>query len=171
LTEIVVVISLVSVLLSTATAMLVRLMRQVELSVNAASQQATVSRLADRFRRDVHAAAGIVQLPEDENGEWGRAIRCQFADGRTVLYEVNDHRLSRTETMVQDRSGREIFLLPEGSQIELRVTSEPAGRIAELRLDATLIGEPSPPAARELISRRRLSIQAVAGRDLRWAAN
>ncbi|MBN2580409.1 MAG: type II secretion system protein [Pirellulales bacterium] len=113
-------------------------------------------RLADDFRRDVHAAS------ESEVGAAALTLR-GFAPptgARRVRYEVHDHEILRVEDGENGAARRESYFLPKNHSATFRENAEPSARVIELVL--TLPEKPSPK------SWSASNVEAVLGSDRRY---
>ena len=115
---------------------------------------ATIGRLAEQFRRDVHEAHGEPLVAADH-----RSAELKLPGGRTVRWRIDDHDgLVRAEHggAVADRQNT--YSLPQACTVELRIEPEGAARIVRLQIDSPGVGGPS------------LVIEALAGQDFQSGA-
>jgi hypothetical protein len=138
-----------------------------------AQERATVSRrLADDFRRDVHAArkadvAGTLRVPSSANAKTaeptGSLLTLQdFAPGvgiRSVRYEIHANEVLRVEERDQGNRYESYFLL-EGASAAFRRKTEGAAQWVELA--------PLPPKRPSLESTMALSVETALGADRRF---
>jgi hypothetical protein len=94
--------------------------------------RATHTRLAERFRADVHAATGCQAL-----GEPPRGCRLSGPSGRRIEYRLPGDRVARTVYERERLVERDVFALPPGAQAALEL---PAVAPGVVRLRVTLIG-------------------------------
>jgi prepilin-type N-terminal cleavage/methylation domain-containing protein len=117
---------------------------------------ATVSRLADQFRRDVHQARGEPVAADH------RAAEFHLPGGTIVKWRTDDQGpMVRTEQArgaggsPANREGT--FTLPQGTMVALELESQGAARIVTMRIESPGTGGPA------------LAIEALASRDGRLA--
>jgi prepilin-type N-terminal cleavage/methylation domain-containing protein len=88
-----------------------------------------VARLAETFRRDVHAAVSIAQDPDTRDVPvWN----LRLGSGNIVRYRLEPGRLVRDEPA----SGHETFNLPPGARLSINLELPSAPRIASLLITA-----------------------------------
>jgi|GEM_PF-1828465 len=108
LLEILIVISLVSLILSLSSTMLIASFRAHERAVAREDLQRSLGRLALRLRTDAHAAMSADTVPDDaQNG-----LRLTMVDGRTISYEAGDGEIVRTVRREDTVEHRDAFPLP-----------------------------------------------------------
>ena len=122
---------------------------------------ATVGRLAEQFRRDVHQARGEPVIAADH-----RAAELHLPGGRIVKWRIDEpSEVIRTEQAGGgDRSAGNLpanredsFALPKGTKAALESQLQGAARFVMVRIDSPGTGGPS------------LAIEALASRDERLA--
>jgi len=122
LVEMIVVISIGSVLATLAVTLLGTLLRASGTLNEQIHGIATVRRMAEQFRDDAHAALRVENLPkEGENPVVG--LRFQLAPGRTVTYEFPPKVVERTERIDDAVHARETFFLPPGTNASAAVST------------------------------------------------
>ena len=164
LIELMVVIAIISVIFSLVGAVFQRLFLSEQSAMRAALVEQTVSRLADQFRRDIHAAtfAEIDTQREGATGSLGlfEANRDQPA----IVYVVLTDEVIREQRAADATvSHREVFRLPECRiSFATQVTEAEVSfiRLAIARQHSTIT--PQPQATRPY---RTLAVEAALGRD------
>jgi prepilin-type N-terminal cleavage/methylation domain-containing protein len=153
LVELVVVMTAVAVIL-TATSVLMHFVLQMDTEVRQRTHTvATVGRLAEQFRRDVHQARGEAVLAGDHH-----AAELHLPGGRIVKWRVDEQRrLIRTEQARGIADREDSFTLPQGTTAGLESQSQGAARVVTIRIESPDTGGPS------------LAIAALASRDERLA--
>ena len=110
---------------------------------------ATLGRLADQFRRDVHGIQGEPSLAADH-----RSAEFRLGAGRTVQWRVGDGgEIVRVEHAHGTADREDQFVLPQGSTATMEIRSQSGRKFVALRIDSAAFGGPS------------LAIEAIAGRD------
>ena len=105
---------------------------------------ATVGRLAEQFRRDVHQARGEPLLAADH-----RAAELRLPGGRIVKWRIDEQSgLIRTEQAGSDlgvppANREDSFTLPKGTTAALEVQPQGAARIVTMHVDSPGTGGPS----------------------------
>jgi hypothetical protein len=117
----------------------------------------TVDRLAERFRRDVRAAAGPPAAVAEQPGRWDVPLA---ADGMShfISYQVEDGRVVRNARKSNRPDWIEEYALPAGATA--RMETEPLG-------DATLARLVIEPLDRA-VGGQAFRVEAVVGRDRRF---
>ena len=166
LIELMVVIAIVTVILSLVGAVFQRLFLSEQTAMRAALIERTVSRLADQFRRDIHAATGA---SIDTNREG--------ATGALELFEANRDQpavvyVARTDEVIREQHAadasvthREVFRLPDCRVSFFDQAEQPDVPFVSLAIErqhSTIT--PQPQAARPY---RTLVVEAALGRDNR----
>jgi hypothetical protein len=115
---------------------------------------AALERLAEQFRRDVHAIQGEPSLGADH-----RTAEFHLAGGRTIRWRIDDREGAvRMEHASQRVDREDTYALPQGTTAAFEAKPQAAGRIVALRINSTGNGGPS------------LAVEALVGRDERLAA-
>lgn len=162
LIELTVVIGLLSVVLSLATRTIAFLMR-----ADASGRKAVVSgtnfaRLADRFRRDAHAATKAELVDGDNNA--AQRLRLTQADGRAIEYRPEVGRVRVIVFRGKQRLSREVYRLNGGvTRFELSGNKQ---TLVSLLYETGGDASPRPGAGRR---RKTLRVDAVRGKDHRFS--
>ena len=116
---------------------------------------ATVGRLAEQFRRDVHQARGEPVVAADH-----RAAELHLPGGTIVKWRIDEPERIDSHRNRPRRSptARNSFTPAQGTTAALELQPQGAARIVTLRIDSPGTGGPS------------LAIEALASRDERLAA-
>jgi type II secretory pathway pseudopilin PulG len=174
-----VVVTIMSVLLATVAVMVQTIMRQQRSFGQGVTQQRTLALLARQIRHDIHAAVrvettavpqtgGNKETQEEEDAEETTAIRCTWPDGRSVSYQLQDGQMLRVVRQPgQEKATRQPFVLPPGAQIRLVETDDGKPPIATIEISYPA-GRTVPASRSTERARRKLVIEALIGRDLRW---
>ena len=150
LIEMIVVMTIATVIVGLAAAMLHLLLRTERNGRQQMHRSAALARLADQFRSDVHAAAHQ-PVPDDANPScWTFELKA----GRNVQYRGQAGQIERVETLGGKIERRESYALPPDATVWIATpaNSQPAV--------ATLIVRES--------SNRDIRIAAVLGKDHRF---
>ena len=162
LTELLVVMTIGSVLIGVTGTMIHRLLAADYEATRAARFATSVARLSRAFRTDVHAARNI-ELPVPNEGQRAVVV-ATLADGHQVRYELDAHLATRVETRDGAPIHRDVYHFPPRSQ--LRCSRGVDDRLLKLELDLAARG-PEPDAERPV---RRLVVEAAPARDHRFEA-
>lgn len=142
LIEMLVVIAAGSAMMAVAMGLLHLLLQLERGAREEVGQQTALDRLADRFRRDAHAAerfatlevaeAAGVQVPERPAGTPG----WQFSldENPTVEYRAGRRELIRTQRAGEDAVAQESYVLPSGATVSIERVGEAAPGIVRLRV-------------------------------------
>ena len=154
LVEVIVVMATASVLLGLTVTLLYTLFRAERGGRDQVRHYTALGRLAEQFRRDVHAATAADAI---ENQEWEFSL----SDNRTVTYRMEPGRVIRLEQAGEASPRRESFALPPGmtAAVEIDTDAEPTF--------ARLVIVPAP-AGPERPRGRPMQIDAMLGRDHRF---
>ena len=155
LIEMMVVLAVGSVLSGVAVALIVALLRSESGARDHIHQSAVQSRLADQFRRDVHAADAI------DADDSGLVWTFTLGRGRTVTYRIEANRLERSETAEKDTQRQETYALPPDHTARLDMP-EPA--------DSPIVGLSIIPTAKTLDAKPRATVrfEALLAADHRY---
>ncbi len=168
LIEMLVIIAAGSAMMAVALGILHLLIRLEQGAREEVARQTTLDRLADQFRRDVHAAgqfaaieiaeAAAVQVPERADGAPG----WQFSldENRTVQYRAGRRELIRTEREEKDAVARETYVLPSDATVSIERVGEAAPGIVRLRV--------APGGAQPLGIWRGTCVDAELAKDRRF---
>jgi prepilin-type N-terminal cleavage/methylation domain-containing protein len=166
LIELLVVISVGTVLLMVAMTVLYTLKETQSKSRQRLTEGRVTARLADQFRDDVHAACRMERLP-DEPASPGRIVWQLAIDPDTfVRYEIQDRAVRRV-LITGDARIHEDYRLPAGLRAAIDGADADSG-LATLRFETTRTGGvPTPPVQVEclLSFARRLSPRAEGTAD------
>jgi prepilin-type N-terminal cleavage/methylation domain-containing protein len=143
LIEMLVVISVSAVLMGVATTMLFTLMQATRNGSNHVSQAATVARLADQFRSDVHAALPSVATDAPAKDQWQFALATDTA----VIYKALPGEIQRHEQVAGKLIRQESYLLPADTTAEIAIRADAAPPMASLIVSPS---GPNAPAGREI---------------------
>jgi len=164
--ELLVITSACTVALTLTGVLLHRAMRIQMQSRAHVDAERTSLRLANQFRRDVHAARAAVTGNADE--ETNAFLRLEFADGRTAEYSRVAGTVLRLESGSSKPMWREEFAFPAVNELMVEEESAPQ------RLSLTVIAKPieqlttnGKPFASTLSVPVSIHVEAVVGRDLR----
>ncbi|MFQ5731923.1 MAG: type II secretion system protein [Planctomycetaceae bacterium] len=163
LIELSVVIALLSVVLTLATRTIVSLMHADAAGRKAVVNGTSFSRLADRFRRDAHAAVKAELLPGDNNGP--QRLRLTQADGRAIEYHPQVGRVHVVVLRGKQRHGRETYRL-NGGATRFEIAAEKP-TLVSLLYETGGDAPPERPAAGR--RRKTLRIDALRGKDHRFS--
>jgi prepilin-type N-terminal cleavage/methylation domain-containing protein len=155
LVEMIAAISVGSVLMGIAVSLVIVLLRAEQSGRTHAERSESLRRLADQFRRDVHAAVGETAGAEDRHG-----CRLRFENKTSVQYAVNGNEVSREESVDAKTVRRESYVLPKASTAAVAVDRATSPWTFSL----TIV--PDDPS---LQSNREIRIDALLGRDHRFA--
>lgn len=169
LIELMVVVSIITILFSMVGVVFHRLFLSEQLAMRAALTERTVSRLADQFRRDVHSATTATFI-ENEAGLASSLVLMSSRDTvagastpANVVYSIHKGDVLRELIADGKATSREFYRLPE-CQMRLATSTDEAKvemvSLAIERQGSTVT--PQPQAARP---RRSLAIEAALGRD------
>ncbi len=112
---------------------------------------ATIGRLAEQFRRDVHQADAAPSVAADH-----RSAELKLPGGRTVRWRIDDRDgVVREEHAAQTADRENTYELPQGCTAKLNIEPDGAAQIIRLQIDSPGVGGPS------------LAIDALAGEDKR----
>jgi len=161
LIEILVVITVGSVMLGVAVAMLHTLMQVQEDSREWLRYHTTLGRLGRQFRCDVHAAVGFQPPEAKPGGDPPTPWQLDFKPDRVVRYRVDQRGLIRTEQTGGNLLRREAFWLPDDRAVSIRLQAETRPPIVSLSITSGAGG----PGGRRW---KPVRIDAVLGRDHRF---
>jgi len=154
LIEVIVVMVTASTMMAVTVALLYGLLRAERGTRDHIRHSTALGRLADQFRRDVHAA---VAPPAAEERGW----RLVLAPGETVVYRAEPGRMDRLRKTGENLQQRESFALPPGTTATIETSSAGDIRTAGL-LIAPNGAEPKRSSAQPI------RFDAVVGRDRRF---
>lgn len=125
LIEMLLLISVLSVILATTAATLIALMKTDRQLRRDLDQQTTLARLGEKFRADAHSAASC---------QLGAACDLTLPDGRVVRYEVRSGQVVREVRQGEQVQHRDTFYLPETAAITFHQPAESESRLVQLRI-------------------------------------
>jgi len=150
LIELVVVMTIATVIVGLAAAMLHLLLRTERNGRQQMNRSTALSRLADQFRSDAHAAARQ-PVPDDANPScWTFELEA----GRNVQYRAQAGRIERVETLGEKIERRESYALPPDAAVSIATPADSQPAVATL-----IVREPP---------NREIRIAAVLGKDHRF---
>ena len=121
----------------------------------------SLGRLADQFRRDVHAARAVAPLAPAGGKKRSPGWQLRLDDRRSVRYGVREGKLVRSEHVEGKAVRQDSFALPHGATMS--VQPDAGGRPAAVRLSI----EPAAGPA-EKWKGPAIHVDAVLGRDHRF---
>lgn len=161
LVELVVVISVSSVLASVAVGLIGILMGVDRGGRRHLHETNALARLAQQFRADVSAA-------EDVASDGRHELHLRLTGGRAVDYASEAGQTTREERVGEDRQMREEFALPEEARLVFEVASDQRLAIASASLAAANDAAGADHSATVRLGWR---VEAAVGRDLRFSRN
>jgi type II secretory pathway pseudopilin PulG len=147
LIEVMVMITVISVVMTGAATTLVALLRLERQARSDQSELQTLANLAARWRTDVHAA--IAASADDD-------CELTVTDGRTIRYSFAESRIAREVRLGETIVHRDAFVLPSRAQVEFTMADSHAGRLLRLSIapatvSASPIGAPVRPAVLDAV--------------------
>jgi type II secretory pathway pseudopilin PulG len=127
LIEMLILMSMLSVILGMVATTLIALFKTDRQIRRDLAQQATLARLDNRFRSDVHAAKSC---------QVGDACALALPDGRVVHYTPDGERLRREVRRGEAVEHRDAFVLPDTCAIRFQQPEEFSGRLVRLSIAA-----------------------------------
>jgi len=133
-----------------------------------ARQQTALGRLAEQFRRDVHAAGrfAAIEAPEaaaaqqSEGAAGTPGWRFSLDENRSVEYRAGQREVIRTELAEEDAVARESYVLPSDATVSIGPVGEAAPGIVRLRV--------VPGGAQPLTIWRGTCVDAELAKDRRF---
>ena len=163
LLELSVTIGLASIAMTMGTRTLITLMRSETTTRRAVTSDASLARLATRFREEVHNATQVEIVAARKDAS--QQLRVTRFDGRVVLFRPGRGSIEVTVQKGGKREAYEMYRLGSGTT---RFDAAQDGRKLALTYEtggAARGRDPSLPASR----RKTIRIDAIRGRDLRFA--
>ena len=154
LIEMLVVISVGSVLLGVTVSVFHLLFRMEHTARQYVHQSAVTAQLADRFRRDVHQAVDAAAADDD-------AGQLTLSPGHTIVYQPRPGELVRIERIDGADRHRETFSLPPETAVSMEIPDGDGPRLIRLRLVPQGLGGP--------VAGREICIEALLASDHRYA--
>jgi len=127
LVEMLILISLTSVILGTAATTLIALFKTDRQVRRDLEQQTTLARLGSRFRTDAHAAKSC---------QIGETCDLTWPDGHVVRYALEGRRLSREVRRNGAVEHRDAFLLADTAEVRFEQPATHSGRLVRLSITA-----------------------------------
>jgi type II secretory pathway component PulJ len=127
LIEMLMLMGILSVIISTVAMMLVALMKTDRQIRRDLEQQTSLARLADKFRADAHAAKSC---------EVGAACDLKVPDGRVIRYAAQERQIAREVRRGNAVEHHDAFLLPANARVEFALPSGASGRLVHLEIVA-----------------------------------
>lgn len=161
LIELIVVMTVATVVMGVAVGVLYTLMRIEGTTREHLRLRTAQGRLGQQFRRDVHAAISFTTPDGEAGGKTSGGWELQLAADRVVRYRVEEDKLVRTEAGGGDGEARESFALGSDATVTIRIEDDSKPTIVSLliaRGDEAV--EPSAAAA--------VRVDAVLARDHRF---
>jgi len=156
LIEMIAVIGVGAVMMGLAVTLLYGLLRAEGSGREHVRQSSVLGRLADQFRRDVHAANTVAGVSDDQRWQF------ELAPGRTVTYRFQPGTLTRTEQVDAAPERRESYALRSGTTATIRIPANTQPAIVSLRIEPAAEASGQPAG-------RTIQIDAVLARDHRFA--
>jgi prepilin-type N-terminal cleavage/methylation domain-containing protein len=153
LIEMLVVLTVGTVIVGISVAMLHSLLRAEQTGRDRVPQAGILARLAEQFRGDV--AAALRQTPGARQAEWPFVL----ADDRLVTYRALPGEVRREERTAGKLVRQESYVLASGSSAAIRVQGKDAPTVVNLII---VVGGEHPTAGREM------RVTAVLGKDHRF---
>ena len=155
LLEMLVAVTVGSVLMGIGVAILTLLLRLDRTGREHAHRAVVLGRLAEQFRDDVHAALRPMPAGTDHRAPW----RLDLGPDRTVSYRITPESVERDETAPGKPVRHESYPLPEGCAARVSLSADRTAQVASLIVAPA--GTPSPTS-------HQLRVDAVLGRDRRF---
>lgn len=163
LIEVVVIMSVASVMLGISVTGIHLLLRTERNVASVLWYSQSLQRMALRLRDDIHNAADI-ELPNAEPNRH-TALVVQLPGGSAVEYTIDGEQLIRALRNEEGVQHRDALYLPPGSQIHFERSSEPEVVRLVIERPALHNQRTDKPALGRL---RELRVEAVVGRHRRW---
>ncbi len=155
LIEMLVSISVGSVLMGLALGMVHRTMRAESTARTNAQVERTAARLSRQFRHDIHQAQSISLDGQQTDTP---SLRLMLSDQRPVTYQIERGRVLREQQQGDEQTHREVFSFPDDHSLLFAELAEPSRAVLTVEHDTKLVGI-SPQV--------RLHVEAVVGQFLR----
>jgi prepilin-type N-terminal cleavage/methylation domain-containing protein len=155
LIEMIVVISVSAAMMTIAISVLLVLFRAERSGRAHVAQAESLERLADQFRRDVHASPHATL-----KGKTGHRWQFDSAGNRTVRYMTDADSLWREEEIPSKNARTEPYMLPKDSAATVEINRSANPPVVTLTIR---------PKDAALGTGQQFRIEAVLGRDLRFA--
>jgi hypothetical protein len=170
LTELLVVMTACSALVTLSSGLICRIMRVHVESRAYNDAERNANRLADSFRRDVHRAQSIT--PNRAANRDSMLLQLELADGRQAEYSWQNDTVLREESGADRPSSREEFALPTTCELAIEELDAPRRIVMTVSSDlkARLLDDPKVRPVGHLVA-INLQVEAVVGRDAKITAN
>lgn len=170
LSELLVVMTACSALLTLSSSLVCRMMRLHVDSRAYESAERNANRLADNFRRDVHRAQFITRDPA--TGRDAVLMQVELSDGRNAKYSWQDGTVLREESGAERPAARDEFELPAACDLTIGELDAPRRLVLTVSSDlkARLQEDPRVRPVGHLIP-IHLQVEAVVGRDAQLTAS
>jgi prepilin-type N-terminal cleavage/methylation domain-containing protein len=132
LIEMLAVIATTGALMAVAVGILHLLLRTERVARDERRRQTAIARLADQFRRDVHAATQFAPLEGSEGEAHGGGWQFDLGENRTVRYVAQPGELVRRQREGDDLVHRESYVLPDDAAVAIEPAGESAPGIVRL---------------------------------------
>jgi len=152
LVEMLIAMSVGTIISAVAIALIVTLMRSENVAQDHIRKSAVESRLADRFRRDVHAAESI------DIDDAGLAWTFTLGPEHAIAYRIDANHIERLETDASKIERRETFILPPDRTAAIETPRRPIVTLSIVQADASDDKRPGTP----------VRFDAVLAADLRY---
>jgi prepilin-type N-terminal cleavage/methylation domain-containing protein len=157
------VLAVSTVMLAIAIGLIQTLLRASGTARSDLEQRNSVARLADAFRRDVHAATAFRAGPAKDGNpvEW----TFDLGSGRAATYRVESSSLARTVRAGETLQSQESFALPDETAVSVEMT--PVGK-ANLVVLSTVSRAPSTGGKLPMAPGRAVRVEARLAADHRF---
>ncbi|MFN0055114.1 MAG: prepilin-type N-terminal cleavage/methylation domain-containing protein [Planctomycetales bacterium] len=162
--EILIVMSIGSVIVGTTITTLHLLLRSERDQARGVRTASTTARLAQVFREDVHAMREARIIPAE--GDEPERLQLTDALGARVEYAANGHVLTRIDSRGAGPHHQEAFHFPLDSSVQFDQQDQSSSVAIALRLAAGELGRRAPDAPAR--PGRSLRLEATLGRDFRF---
>lgn len=173
LIEVVIVISIASVLLSMSVTMIASLMRAQGRVTDSVRQTLVLSRIRRQLQQDVHAATSVTTNTE------GKVV-LTLPDNQAVVFSALDHVLNRKQTTGADPNGtgnegtgNEAYRLAIGSTVQIKVIDLNDYKLVRFITERPIGNRPTTAEGPNVIIHRTqtVELEAVVGRDNRFTGS
>jgi len=94
----------------------------------------SVGRLADQFRRDVHASVGLADQNEMADNLSCEELHLATHEGQTIVYRVDATSVERIGLLGEDIQQLETYTLPPATEAVFEINDEMRNRMLTLRI-------------------------------------
>ena len=170
LTELLVVMSMTSVVFTVGVGMVHRVLHQQKFAGRDNAMHRVAERLATKLREDVHRATAAELIESDDQGE--RSLELNLPGQRIVTYTVRDNLLERVSTGVNVASHRDAFQFPDNYRLQF--ADRPSERVAFTAFAIPqdylepASDESRPDGIERNVRRAVMHVEAAVGRDHRF---